>query len=389
MPIRVKYNDEPPSTVHHLPAIVGAKKTRRLAVFLPDLIGAGAQRVCLNLANGLVERGVQVDVVVVRAEGSYLEQLSPAINLVNLKAGRAVSAFRPLRRYLNQTQPDTMLTALHLNFIALWVKRFSRSKTKVVVSQHINASTYSRGAADLRVRVEPELIRRFYPWADAVVAVSQGVADDLYQVSDLTPEQVRVIYNPVIMPDMFAKKEVHPDHPWFAPNQPPVILGIGRLDEQKGFDRLIDAFGRIAPVTNARLMILGEGVLRPNLEAQIQRLSLTDRIQLPGFVENPYSYMAHANLFVLSSLFEGLPTVLVEALFCGVPVVSTDCPNGPDEILANGRYGYLTPPDDVDALAAAMLDALDGGAIHAPDESWLPYTLNTALDQYIDVLGLN
>jgi len=389
VPIRVKHNDKIPSAVLPSPAATNAKKTRRLAVFLPDLIGAGAQRVCLNLANGLVERGIQVDVVVVRAEGSYLEQLSPAINLVNLNASRAVSTFRSLNRYLNQTQPDTMLTALHLNFIALWVKRFSRNKTEVVVSQHINASTYSHGARDLRVRIEPELIRRFYPWADAIVAVSQGVADDLYQISNLTPEQVRVIYNPVIMPDMFVKKEERPTHPWFAPNQPPIILGVGRLDEQKGFDRLIAAFGRIAPATNARLMILGEGALRPNLETQIQRLGLTDRVQLPGFVENPYSYMAHAGLFVLSSLFEGLPTVLVEALFCGVPVVSTDCPNGPDEILAGGRYGHLTPPDDVDALAAAMLGALDGGAIHAPDESWLPYTLDAALDRYADVLGLN
>lgn len=361
---------------------------RRLAVFLPDLVGAGAQRVCLNLANGIAARGYPVDVVVVKAEGSYLAQLSPQIRLIDLKAERAIGAFRPLRHYLQTVKPDTMLTAIHVNFIALWVKRLSRTSTKVVVSQHINATTYSAGAADLRVRVEPALIRLFYPWAEEIIAVSQGVAESLNEASGLTPQALQVIYNPVIMPDMAEQKAQTPNHPWFASGEPPVVLGVGRLDEQKGFDLLIEAFQRIADQTNARLMILGEGALRPQLEEQIRRYGLKERIQLPGFTENPYAYMAHAGLFVLSSRFEGLPTVLVEALYCDTPVVSTDCPNGPREILDGGRYGHLVPPGDATALAEAIRDALNGGAIHAPAASWRPYVMDTVLDQYIDALGL-
>jgi glycosyltransferase involved in cell wall biosynthesis len=239
---------------------------------------------------------------------------------------------------------------------------------------------------DFRMRLMPKLVRRFYRWADGIVAVSKGVADDLVQVTGLPPERIQVIYNPIVTPELMAKAQDTLDHPWFGPGQPPVILAVGRLDPQKDFHTLIRAFAQVRQIRLSRLLILGEGEERQALEALVCQLGLQDDVCLPGFVANPYPYMTRAGVFVLSSRWEGLPGVLIEALYCGVPLVSTDCPSGPREILANGQYGKLVPVGDVVAMTQAIVAMLNSGKKKVPEESWRPFTLEVSVNQYLDAL---
>jgi glycosyltransferase involved in cell wall biosynthesis len=232
----------------------------------------------------------------------------------------------------------------------------------------------------------PQLIRRFYPWANSIVAVSKGVADDLAQTAGLPRERIQVIYNPVVTPELREKAQTPLDHPWFKPGQPPVLLAVGRMSPQKDFPTLIRAFARVRQTRPAKLLILGEGKERPGLETLVRQLGLGQDVSLPGFVTNPYPYMARTSLFVLSSRWEGLPGVLIEALYCGAPIIATDCPSGPTEILADGRYGQLVPVGDVTALARAIETTLVSKTPDPPPESWRPFELKTVVNQYINML---
>jgi len=190
----------------------------------------------------------------------------------------------------------------------------------------------------------------------------------------------------VVRAEVWEKAQAPLDHPWFRPGQPPLLLAVGRLQMQKDYPTLIRAFAQVRQSRRARLLILGEGKERLMLEALIKKLGLEEDVSLPGFVMNPYAYMARASLFVLSSRWEGLPTVLIEALCCGTPVVSTDCPSGPREILRDGQYGQLVPVAQADALAKAIETTLADKAPNPPSESWQPYELEVVVSQYTKLL---
>ena len=279
-----------------------------------------------------------------------------------------------------------MLSTLYANIVAVWARKLTGIPRRVVLNEQNTLSSVSNGENDLRWKLYPELARWFYPWADGITAVSKGVADDLAQAANLCPDQIQVIYNPIVTSDLLKKSEAPLEHPWFGSGEPPVILGVGRLTAQKAFDVLITAFSQVRKTQQARLLILGEGEERPMLEALVKQLGLEQDIALPGFVSNPYSYMAHASLFVLSSRWEGLPTVLVEAMSVGTPVIATDCPSGPREILRNGQYGPLVPVDDSTALARAIQNFLANHPACPEEESWKPYELDFVTDQYLSML---
>jgi glycosyltransferase involved in cell wall biosynthesis len=204
-------------------------------------------------------------------------------------------------------------------------------------------------------------------------------------------EKIKVIYNPVITPELFARAEEPLDHPWFRPGEPPVVLGVGRLTQAKDFPTLIRAFALVRKERPARLMILGEGEERPKLEALVRELRLEEDVALPGFVDNPYKYMKRAAVFVLSSRWEGFGIVLVEAMALGTPVVATDCPSGPAEILENGKWGRLVPPGDPEALAKAILDTLEGGVsrVKATTNVQKRFSMIAIVEQYLKVLGVS
>lgn len=359
----------------------------RVAIFLPSLAGGGAERAMLNLAQGFADYGYPVDLVLAQAKGPYLGDVHKPIRLIDLKASRVLASIPSLIRYLHQEKPAALISALnYANIVALWARQLGGASSQIIVNEQNTISTSVPNSKKRRQRFVLHLIKRFYPWADFIIGNSQGVADDLRQVTGLPRERIQMLYNPVITPDVRQRASAPLDHPWFASGQPPVILAVGRLTKQKDFPTLIRAFDQIRQSVPARLMILGEGVDRNELEGLVRHLGLQDDVSLPGFVENPYAYMHRAALYVLSSRWEGLPTVLIEALYCGPPVIATDCPSGPREILANGRYGALVPMGDVAALSQAIVDGLAGKTTSPPEESWHPYSLEAVVEQYLGLI---
>ncbi|MBO3457554.1 glycosyltransferase [Aetokthonos hydrillicola] len=359
-----------------------------IAIFLRGLYEGGAERIMLNLASAFAQRDLNVDLVLARAEGSYLPQVPTGIRIVDLKARWMPSSFPKLARYLSRDRPKTLLAALHYPCeIALWAKRLTRVSTRIVVTEHNTLSVEAQRIPQTSVRLSPLAAKLFYPWADGIVAVSQGVAQDLANITKLPNKRIQVIYNPVIVPEIFTKAKESVNHPWFKPGEPPVILGVGRLYPQKDFATLIRAFALVRQLSRARLVILGTGPQQPYLENLIHELNLEQDVVLLGFVENPYAYMAKAAVFVLSSAWEGLGNVLIEAMAVGTPVISTNCPSGPAEILADGKYGSLTPVGDPKAMAQAILSILAGNTKKV-DSTWLhQFTLEACSEKYLNILN--
>ena len=349
--------------------------------------GHGAERTMLNLAQGVAERGYAVDLVLARAEGPLLAEVPESVRVVDLRASRVLLSLSALVRYLRHERPHSLLSVMnYANIIALWARRLAGVPVRVVVSERNTLSCKVQHASSRRGRLMPHLIRRFYPLADGIVAVSKGVADDLAQVTGIPRERIQVIYNPVVTPELHQKAQAPLEHPWFAPGEPQVLLAVGRLTAQKDFPTLIQAFAQVRQTHLTRLLILGEGEERPALEALVRQLGLEQDVSLPGWVENPYPHMVQASLFVLSSRWEGLPGALIEALYCGASLVATDCPSGSREILRNGQYGQLVPVGDVGALALAIKTALASKMPRLPRESWRPFEPETVVNQYITVL---
>ena len=358
-----------------------------IAFFLPTVRGGGAQRVVVNLIQGLVERRRPVDLVLATVTGVFLDQLPSEVRIVDLRAGRLIRSVVPLIRYLKRERPRVLVSSMsHANLISLWAVRLAGTGTPVVATVHNTMSQSSQGLGRLGGALEPRLLRAFYPWASSIVAVSEGAADDLARTSGLRRDSVRVVYNPVITPEMLAMAARRPDHPWFAPGEPPVILGVGRLTAQKDFPSLVRAFARLRERRPARLIILGEGEDRSALEGLVASLGVGDDVLLPGFRPDAMSFMAGASLFVLSSAWEGLPTVLIEAMAAGTRVVSTDCPSGPREILQEGRLGRLVPVGDAAALAEAMERTLAEASVPLPADALAPYTREAAVDNYLRLI---
>lgn len=359
-----------------------------LAMFLPSFAGGGAERMMLNLARGLIESGVELDLVMGHCEGPYRDLVPDGCELFDLRAPRVLAALPGLVRYLRRHRPAALLTAMdHANLVALWARSLARVPTRVYVSVRSNLSEERAHARSRVDRWLPGLARHFYPQAQAVIAVSQGVADDLEKLLGPGKARVVVIPNPVVTPDLPMRAAEPSGHPWLDLEGSTVILGAGRLTPQKDFETLIRAFSLLADRRDLRLLILGEGPRRATLEDLVRGLGLEGRVDLPGFWANPFAAMARARLFVLSSAWEGLPGVLIQAMACGTPVVSTDCPSGPREILGDSEYGPLVPTGDAPALAAAIVQVLE----RPPDRTRLAarasqYRLEPVTRRYLRVM---
>lgn len=365
---------------------MSSQAAKRITLYMPSLAGGGAQRVFLYLAQGFVERGYEVHLVLAKAHGPYLPQVPPSVRMIDLGASRVLTSLPALVRYLRDARPYALLSALdHANAIAVCARAIARVPTRVVVTVHSTPSRVVANARTLRAKMLPTWARFFYRRADAVVAVSQGVASELVHYVGVPPQKVTVIYNPAVTPELFRKADEPLHHPWFCKGEPPVVLGVGRLTEAKDFTTLVRAFALLRQHRPARLMILGEGEDRSQLEQLVEELGLSEDVAMPGFVQNPYPYMKQASVFVLSSKWEGFGLVIGEALALGTPVVSTDCPTGPAEILRGGELGKLVPVGDYRAMAQAIAECLDEGRGAPPDLTHL--SIETAVENYLRVLG--
>ncbi len=342
-------------------------KLQSIAIYLPNLSGGGAERVMLNLATAFARRGLRVTLLLDRREGALLDEVPAGVTVRALGVSRTVLALPRLIAFLRIERPDVLLSSLgHNNIVSLWAKRLAFSESQVVVCQHNTVTEEAKAERAWQHRILPSLYRLFLDWADGVVAVSRGVADDMAAVTGTAREHISVIYNPCLVPgfDRLAAEAV--GHPWLqGPRTEPVFLGVGRLVPQKDFATLIRALALLNQSRPARLLILGEGPLRPQLEDLARELRVFDRVGFPGFQRNPLPYIREADALVMSSRWEGFGNVLVEALGCGTPVISTDCPHGPSEILNRGEFGLLTGVADVPAMAEGMQSVLDQPAAKA------------------------
>jgi len=263
--------------------------------------------------------------------------------------------------FLREARPDVLMgTSIPPNLIMLQARRMAKLDAPVILRQSnvvpIAADPASRHAAR---RLRDRLMPRLYPDAAAVIGVSEGVAHNLLAAGWLPPDRIHAIPNGVDLAAAEAQAAAPVDHPWLqGDGGGPVIVAVGRLIVKKDYPTLLRAFAGLEGERPARLIVLGEGRERPKLEALVKQLGLEGRVDLFGRTPNPFAFLARADLFVLSSRFEGMPSVVIEALACGCPAVSTDCPSGPSEILGGGAYGPLTPVGDVEALRGAMIERL-------------------------------
>lgn len=324
-----------------------------IAIFLPTLGGGGAERNMVNLSRGLADLGVAVSLIVANAIGDFRNEISPKVELVDFKKSNTIKAFPDLVRFLDAEKPRVLLSTMnHANLVAIGAVHASMATTKVVVREANTLSKTKDAATSLKGKLIPGLVQAFYPTADHIVAPSEGVRRDLVNNFTLSPNRVSTINNPVVDERLFAMKNKEPEIDFFSDGIP-VILGVGSFSEQKDFPNLIRAYAKVRKEKRCRLVILGRGKLEASYRELIRELEVDD-VHFPGFVSNPFAFMSRSKVFVLSSKWEGLPNVPIQALACGCPVVSTDCPSGPSEILADGEYGILVKPESWEALARGI-----------------------------------
>lgn len=353
-----------------------------VAIFLPSASAGGAERSLITVAAQLSVSSPSVELVLGTAEGPLVDEIPASLEVVDLGQRHLRMGLGAVERYLEERQPACVIATLEHGIVLMDAAlRRTRAPTTPIY-RLANTFSVARAAARGHDRLTWWLARHAYRRAPYVVSVSHGAAEDLIATVGVERSRVRVIGNPVVTDDLAALATEPLSHPWFAAGQPPVVVGMGRLTRQKNVPLLVRAFALVHRRHRARLAILGDGDQWDTVAALVEDLRLQDDVDLVGFDPNPFRYLARAAVFASSSDWEGLPAALIQALACGAPVVATDCPSGPREILAGGTYGRLVPTGDVDALAVAIAAALEGGRQPVPDTAWQPYTVDAAMKSY-------
>jgi len=367
---------------------------RHLAVIAPGYLRnqqnfRGVELCVSNLAEALSERGIRVDLIRMRGSSAQVESIGDNLCLYHFNSSNKRDGLKKLKHYVDEHHPDVLLAARghRDNLIAAALKKDKQyRKLPVMLSMHnsdyVCLPWYKRMGLIWRMRTD-------YARADKIITVSRGLSTAVQQFSGLAADHFTTIYNPIVSDRLYAKADAGVDHAWLT-DTVPLILSIGQLSAQKDFATLLRAFALVRRHQTARLMILGEGEDRMKLQSLAQELGIADDVLLYGFDPNPFRFLKHADLFVLSSAWEGLPTVLIEAMAVGTPLVSTDCPNGPREILDNGKYGELVAVGNSEALAQAMQKVMG----RPPPAELLSigadrFTITRIADEYMAALGLS
>ena len=362
-----------------------------IALFLPTLRGGGAERVMLRLADELLTTEYEVVVVVADARGPYRPLVPAPAEFVDLGVRFLPTSVIPMARWLRRRRPDAVLSAINgANVVALAARELSRIDVPIVVTEHNTLSQWRADLASIQRRwVIPWLMRRLYPRADGIVAVSRASARDLSSFLGVDEGEVQTIVNPVVDDDLVRQATEPLPRDWASRlGEDPLVVAVGRIVSQKDPELLVRAFARVLEQRpDAKLAFLGEGDLHRATERLRDRLGLTNAVWFAGFQNNPYAWMARADVVASSSRYEGLPTVLIEALACGARIVATDCPGGSAEILEDGRWGRLVDVGDEEALAEAILDALlQGRWPQPPKEAVNRYRPPNVVRDYLTVL---
>lgn len=365
--------------------------SKKTAFYVPNLSGGGAQRVIINLTRGFAEKGHDVDLVVANAAGPLLDEVPEGVRLIDLGARGALSSLPRLVKYIRRERPAAMMSTMsHSNVVAILARWISRSDMRLIVREANTLTFHEYRTLSIRERMVFYLMMLLYNRADLIVANSLDTAGDLATHGIADEDRVIVIHNPIVSVDLLEKQNEPVEHPWFRDSTVPVVIGIGRLHAQKDYETMIRAFSIVLKDRAAHLLILGEGAEKDHLLDIVKKLGIEDFVEFPGFVSNPHAFISRASVLALSSRWEGFGNVLVEALAAGTPVVSTECPGGPSEILEYGRFGKLVPVGDTEAFAKAILDALDD----PPDRDALierskDFSIDTIASRYMEVLDIS
>ncbi|MFA5080831.1 MAG: glycosyltransferase [Candidatus Paceibacterota bacterium] len=362
----------------------------KIALFIATFAGGGAESVFATLAKEFNARGHNVDLIIGDTSNAvYLHLIPDQVRVINLKARQIRRCLPALIDYLRKNEPDVVLaTRAHSCCFAILAKIFSGVKTAVILREASTISSNLRKYPWKKRLLLGFFVRFLYPLADVIIGVSHGVKNDLKEFLKESDQKLYVVYSPIITEDLFVNASQPCNHVWFQHGGAPVILGVGRLAYEKRFDVLIKAFAIVRKFKDIRLLILGEGEERLQLESLVAILKLQKDISLPGYEPNPFKYMSRARLFVMSSDWEGLPGALIQALACGCSVISTDCQSGPREILKNGRMGKLVPVGDINAMALAIGEALTHEPIQIDRNDLHEYTAKSSVDNYLRLFDI-
>jgi len=360
----------------------------RIALFIPNFGGGGAERIMLRLANYFLTEGYLVDFIVIKDDGPYRALLPDRAQLVVLNTKKTIFAIPKLVQYLRRYKPDVLLSTLSTtNWVASFSVFLSFVNTRLVLRVAAVPFKQKNDALSLLLYYLDKLI---YPIiskkAFSVIGISKGVTYGIVNNLGVSSSKVKTIYNPAYEKKILSQSAEPNFHPWFDSDEP-VILSVARLEKQKDYPTLLKAFHIVRRSINAKLIILGEGPERVNIERKVAELQITDNVHLVGFVTNPFSYMARANVLVCSSIYEGFGNVLVESLALNTPVVSTDCDAGPSEILENGKWGRLVPVGNAQLLSNAIIETLKEDKRTDLQQHAMRYSIEYVGQQYLRAMG--
>jgi glycosyltransferase involved in cell wall biosynthesis len=334
-------------------------KQRKIAFFSYDMRVGGAEKMILTLLPQFIKAGYFIDLVLIKKAGAFLSDIDPRVNIISLKKEHVSQSLIPLIRYFKKSKPDVFISNLtHLNIVTIIAKFFSGTRSKIIITEHssITTNNLQKGGKE---GILVFLARFLYPLADKTVVVSDGAAQNLIEAIKINPNKVQSIYNPIDMDRIRILSREKIDEFWLTEKSIPVLVAIGRLEQEKNFSFLLNVFQTLTKKRKARLLILGEGSERQMLEQQMIAYGIENDVKLLGIKTNPYPYISNADILVCTSKYEGFNITLAESLACGTPVISLNCPYGPAEILDNGTYGQLISPGDRDGMVNAIIAAID------------------------------
>lgn len=364
-------------------------KYKKITIFTSSLEGGGAERVIATLANNFVKNGHKVDLLLVRSVGPFLSEIDEKVNIISLGATKNIFSLLPLISFLRKNKPEVILSTLAMpNFIVILAKYLTRVNTRIVLREAITASVDDNFKKKKFISLFPYLRKWTLNKANYIIAPSIGVCNDLVNSYGINQDKIKVIYNPINIERCFHMALEKNNLLDSIPPNKNVILGIGRLTEQKDFFTLINAFKIVRSKFDSVLIILGEGNCRKQLETLVDKNKLKTDVFLPGFISNPFPFLKRASLFVLSSLYEGMPNVLIQAVLFQKQIVATNCPSGPFEILQGGDFGYLAKISDEKDLVIGMEKGLEGLLKLVPIQQAIElYNSNDVAEKYLDILN--
>ncbi len=327
-----------------------------ITLFIYSFRGGGAEKMMVNLANEFNRKGHGVEIVVVESTGPYKSLIDPSVNIITIGGNNSIKMGLNLYKHLQKCNSNVLLSTMEIpNIVSVLATWTGNSIPVILRIANINSKKERHG----KYKTIPSLKRLTYPRAEKVVTISDGVAEDLAGITGMDTADMTTIYNPAYDPKIATQAREPINHEWLNDEDKRVVIGVGNMKPQKDFETLIRAVHQVNKKEDLYLVVLGKGDLKHELESLAKNLGINGCVSFPGFVDNPYAYMARADLFVLSSAWEGFGNVIVEAMACGTPVVCTDCPGGPSEILEDGKFGPLVPVGDDHALAEAIQDLLE------------------------------